>query len=520
MKKLNLLLGILFLVILSTSVFSLSLPSTVTLDEKQAGETATGSLIITNNGANTVTLSVYLQDSSDFEDEDEDAISVSFNPASGISIPATQSKTIAISAIIDDNVDSATYKGNIVIFDGTTTSTVKLAVPVAPEICESGKQGDLKISDYSIKKNPDTDADDEFYLGNDIEVEIDVDNNGDDEVTDIVVEAILYDLTEGEDVASAQADKFDLQDGKDETGIKLTLKVPTDADPDDTYAVYFKASEDGSEEDNCQYESQEVDVKTKDYDMSIDLQSINPSTVNCGSNVDFNVLVKNTGSKDESNVYVKVQDSTKYLQGTTASFDLDSDEDTSKIITIAVPNNITAGSYTFEAFIYFHDGEYKSDLNTANKITVSCEVPNKAPVANAGQDQTVSANTLVILDGSQSSDADGNQLTYKWEQIGGMQTQLTNANANIATFTPTSSGAYLFKLTVNDGKLESSDNILITVSGSTLPTGNVVYEEDSIFGSMRDALPTIAWVLGIIILLLGITFLVKMIFFNRKYEPL
>ena len=86
-------------------------------------------------------------------------------------------------------------------------------------------------------------------------MEIDVDNNGDNEVTDIIVEAILYDLTDGDEVASIEADKFDLQDGDDETGIELTLKVPTDLDPDNKYAVFVRAYEDSNEEDNCQYES-------------------------------------------------------------------------------------------------------------------------------------------------------------------------------------------------------------------------------------------------------------------------
>ena len=41
--------------------------------------------------------------------------------------------------------------------------------------------------------------------------------------------------------------------------------------------------------------------------------------------------------------------------------------------------------------------------------------PQVAPVAAAGSDQTITtANTSVELDGSASSDADGDSLTYRW----------------------------------------------------------------------------------------------------------
>ena len=42
---------------------------------------------------------------------------------------------------------------------------------------------------------------------------------------------------------------------------------------------------------------------------------------------------------------------------------------------------------------------------------------NHTPVAEAGPDQTVKAGTLVTLDGSHSTDEDGNALTYRWSVV-------------------------------------------------------------------------------------------------------
>lgn len=59
---------------------------------------------------------------------------------------------------------------------------------------------------------------------------------------------------------------------------------------------------------------------------------------------------------------------------------------------------------------------------------------NQAPVANAGQDQIVGSRDRVYLNGSQSSDSDGEILGYHWKQIAGKQVSLKNANSKIAKF--------------------------------------------------------------------------------------
>ncbi len=83
-----------------------------------------------------------------------------------------------------------------------------------------------------------------------------------------------------------------------------------------------------------------------------------------------------------------------------------------------------AGSYTVRLIV--NDGTVNSAPDT---VTISTE--NSAPVADAGADQAILVNDTVQLDGSGSSDADGDALTYRWSIVskpGGSHAALSNTH--------------------------------------------------------------------------------------------
>lgn len=55
------------------------------------------------------------------------------------------------------------------------------------------------------------------------------------------------------------------------------------------------------------------------------------------------------------------------------------------------------------------------------------------------------------LDGSNSSDSDGDPLTFSWEQISGPAVELSSYSASKTTFVPLEEATYTFRLTVSDG---------------------------------------------------------------------
>lgn len=96
----------------------------------------------------------------------------------------------------------------------------------------------------------------------------------------------------------------------------------------------------------------------------------------------------------------------------------------------------------------------------------STEPGNRAPIARSGIDKTVTGPISVTLDGSQSSDPEGDALTFNWTQTGGNALTMINGNSAQATIdvpATDSNIAYTFTLTVTDPQgASSSDSVVIS----------------------------------------------------------
>jgi hypothetical protein len=121
------------------------------------------------------------------------------------------------------------------------------------------------------------------------------------------------------------------------------------------------------------------------------------------------------------------------------------------------------GTYSFRLVV--SDGEAEDD------DIVSVTILNQGPAADAGPDQTGQVGTAVTLDGSGSTDPDGqpSPLSFAWTQTAGPPVTLAGAATAAASFTPTAGGTYSFRLTVSDGESDDSDDVTVTVpQGSTV----------------------------------------------------
>ena len=100
--------------------------------------------------------------------------------------------------------------------------------------------------------------------------------------------------------------------------------------------------------------------------------------------------------------------------------------------------------------------------------TVTITTTNTAPVAAAGPNQIVPAGAQVLLDGSGSSDSDGDPLTYSWSFARAGRRQQRNAvrsGYRVAGLRRDVAGTYVVQLIVNDGYANSAPSTVTVVAG-------------------------------------------------------
>lgn len=150
-----------------------------------------------------------------------------------------------------------------------------------------------------------------------------------------------------------------------------------------------------------------------------------------------------------------------------------------------------ASSGTYQVTLTLSDGK-----NYSQPVITNITVTNLVPVANAGGPYTIPRLTNYTLDGSGSTDPNGDSIKYVWDINNGERT-LTGVNP---TYHFTEIGVFPISLTVNDGE-DVSEPATTTITVTNLPpfakagADQTVNESDTVYlnGSLsydKDGLVT------------------------------
>jgi len=105
-----------------------------------------------------------------------------------------------------------------------------------------------------------------------------------------------------------------------------------------------------------------------------------------------------------------------------------------------------------------------SDDSDPDQVTVTVLQLNQPPVADAGEDKSYLEGSSVSLDGSNSFDPDGDQLSYNWKSLDGIVLfNSTGVSPSFILPQVDQNTEYRFTLVVNDGAVYSAaDTVVIT----------------------------------------------------------
>ncbi|MCB9745906.1 MAG: hypothetical protein H6740_25250 [Alphaproteobacteria bacterium] len=107
-------------------------------------------------------------------------------------------------------------------------------------------------------------------------------------------------------------------------------------------------------------------------------------------------------------------------------------------------------------------------LTGVDEVEITAFEVNNVPVANAGANQSVDVGEVVLLNGTGSTDPDGDALNFTWQMLtkpSGSLAQLSDPTSDRPTFTADLEGSYEVQLVVDDGAdVSTPDTVRVTAS--------------------------------------------------------
>src|SRR3989344_395619 len=355
---------ILFTSLASAATFTIS-PSTLSFDSSNSK-----TFVISNPVATPLNVAF----DSTISITGEDGYTITFD-VTGVKTGITNTTPSTITVDPQTTIDFSkfnlgeSYSSNLVINSGTDSKTIKIEI-VSNDFCEFSNEGDLDLTIDDITVTGFSDDDNEWFPLDVVEIDIKVENNGNENVKNVEVEWCLFDNENKKCVLDDNENDFKVNDGDENT---ITVKLTVDPDKlekdvtDYTFFARATGKIDGGVlkgEKSCASNSEDVEVMLESDFVVID--NIQFDELNeCGSEAVISANVWNIGDSDQNNVVARVFiDELKINKDNINIGDINSFDKEKLSTLITIPADAAEKTYTLQLWVLDDNGDiYESSNN-------------------------------------------------------------------------------------------------------------------------------------------------------------
>lgn len=298
------------------------------------------------------------------------------------SVPAGNITPVTISyTTLPSDLVLGIFPKEITLTNGTQNTSVTLNFN--SEFCDAGcvnpatidgknYQLDTFIDDISVEGFGPSDT--EWYPTDTITIDIKVENNGNEDISNIKVEACLYDNDKQKCILDAgdmniPTGKFRLNNDKDKTLTGTFELNPNDIEQvGDSYTLYVKAYSTTLTE--AKLSSQDSEDITVVDDSIVLLDKINvPETISCGSTIELTADAWNVGSDDLNDISLIAVNKDLGINQEIAVGDLNSLDKKDISFELQIPQNAAAKTYILKLSVYDENGDIFQTADKEKDVT-------------------------------------------------------------------------------------------------------------------------------------------------------
>jgi hypothetical protein len=332
------------------------------------------------------------------------------------------SSDVTLRIIVPSTQPTGTYTGELELFGNLTaissrgklnvTLTIESASTDEPEeikecslIGNLGNNLHIEIDDIAVASGF-GDDEDYWYPLDIIEIEVKLENDGSDDITDIELHWGLYSFEEEDFIIEEEDNIGKIKDG-DEEVITFTIELddPSEFEENGEFTLYVwteDAEDDEFGSETCAYTSEEIRIITDDDFVILTDIELSAKIVECGSNLLITGKAWNVGDNEQEDVEIKIYNLELEINEIIQIGDIDEFDNFAFNAEISIPEDAEEKSYALKLVVYDEDNEiYETDEEEDEamfQIIFDIE-------GNCGADQMTTLVTASLESGGKAGEA-------------------------------------------------------------------------------------------------------------------